>query len=256
MFTKTFPLCFIFLFILTACSTSNEQKAEVNLTISAASSLQEAMEEIINTYEEKDSDLSFSLNTSSSGKLAQQIHRGAPVDIYISANERWTDWLLKNEHIKADSLNNIAGNKLVLIAPKEKQANVSALENLQLGPNDQIAIGEPESAPIGRYAKQSIQSIGKWEAWNGHFVYSNDARQTVTYVASGNADYGIVYQSDAKISDQVEVLAEVSEEIHDPIIYPAAITTSSSHPEEAEKFVDYLNSEEAQDILRTYGFYQ
>ncbi|MFC7063010.1 molybdate ABC transporter substrate-binding protein [Halobacillus seohaensis] len=252
MYTKKISFCFILLLILSSCSNSSENQTE--LIISAASSLTDAMTEIIDNYEQKRPNTSITLNSASSGKLAQQIQQGAPVDLIISANNQWISRLETSEHIKHDSISQITQNSLVLISSKSQTTSVDSLESLTLEQRDSFALGDPDSVPVGTYAKQALEANGKWDELSDHFVYANDVKQVLAYVASNNAKYGLVYFTDAKISDKVEVLDDIDPNTHNPITYPAAVTSQSSHPKEAEAFLSYLMNDKAQETLKTYGF--
>ncbi|MCP3026883.1 molybdate ABC transporter substrate-binding protein [Halobacillus sp. A5] len=250
MYTKIIGVCFIALLVLTGCSQEDEK---TEITISAAASMKDALDEIIEEYE-NDHDVSITLNSGSSGRLAQQIQQGAPVDLIISANEQWTRRLADGQHIQSETETTIADNSLVLIAHADKESLIDELEQLTTEEDTDIVMGDPESAPAGNYAKQSLQHIGIWDDISEQLIYSNDVRQALTYVESQNADYGLVYASDALISDQVQVIEEIDSTTHDPIVYPAAITGQSSNQDTAEDFLNYLKTERSQEIFKSYGF--
>ncbi|WP_431802095.1 molybdate ABC transporter substrate-binding protein [Halobacillus andaensis] len=251
MYTNIKAFCFIVLLVLTGCQQSTEQ--EVELTISAASSTIDVMEEIIEKYE-SDHNVTITLNSGSSGKLAQQIQHGAPVDLFISANEQWSNRLAAGENIRPDTQTSIVKNTLILIAPTEKQTSIDNLNQLTTKEDQTIALGEPDSAPAGKYAKQALMNAGIWGEVLDQLVYGNDVRQVLAYVESGNADYGLVYASDAQITDKVKIIAEIDTNTHDPIIYPAAVTSQSNNTEAAEDFLRYLKTDIPQEIFKSYGF--
>ncbi|GGF17135.1 molybdate ABC transporter substrate-binding protein [Halobacillus andaensis] len=251
MYTKIIVICFIPLLIFTGCQQSEGQ--EVELTISTAASLIDVMEEIAEDYE-KEHSVSITLNAGSSGKIAQQIQQGAPVDAIISADEQWTNRLAEGEHIHTDTQQAIVENTLVLIASEGNNKSIEHLAQLSIKDDASIVIGDPDSVPAGKYARQSLQQAGIWEDIEDHLVYANDARQVLTYVESNNADFGLVYTSDAMVSEQVKVINEVGANTHDTIVYPAAVTSQSTNPDEAEAFLDSLQSEETQEIFKSYGF--
>lgn len=211
------------------------------------------MEEIADMYEQSH-DVSITLNLASSGTLAQQIEQGAPSDVYISANQTWMDNLENQEIITPKTKVNLVENNLVVIAQKGSTPLSSIEEISQLGKNEQLALGQPGSVPAGTYTKQTLERIQLWNDLEQKMVYANDVRQVLAYVESGNVTYGFVYASDATTSDNVSVVSRIDTQLHDPIIYPAAIVSASANQSSAQSFLDFLQSETAQKIWRTNGF--
>ncbi|UOR10729.1 molybdate ABC transporter substrate-binding protein [Halobacillus amylolyticus] len=244
----------VLLFLAGCSDPSNEESSTKKLTISAASSLTEAMQEIKESYESRHSEISLTLNFAGSGKLSQQIQQGAPVDVFLSANQQWMDTLEQEQLILKETRMNFTGNSIVLIADQDRDFDFNSFADIKLSGQEQLALGDPASVPAGMYAKETLQSVKKWGSLKDQMVYARNVRQVLTYVESGNAALGIVYASDALISDQIKVLAKAEASMHRPIIYPAAVTADSSAKVEAKKFLDYLNTEEAQNILQSYGF--
>lgn len=253
-------------FLMVGCSVSDKKAsnhdAESNqgdtstsseLFISAAASLTDAMEEVKEKYEQ-DHDINLTFNFAGSGKLSQQIQQGAPVDVFISANENWMDVLEEEELIAQETRSDITGNKLVLIVHNDSNLSYSSFKDIQKGDIDQIAIGNPESVPAGEYTQAVLEHLDYWNTLEGKFVFAKDVRQVLTYVESGNADIGFVYESDALTSDKVKVLAKANPEYHNPIIYPGAVTSDSKLREDGIEFLEFLRSEEGQRILKKYGF--
>ncbi len=230
---------------------TNSEREE--LFVSAAASLTDAMDEITKIYE-ADHHVKLTFNFAGSGKLAQQIQQGAPVDVFISANENWMDALVDDGLIVTDTREDITGNKLVLIVAKGSPINFGSFKEIDKKNLDQIAIGNPESVPAGEYTEAILKNIDKWEELEDKFVFAQDVRQVLTYVATGNADIGFLYESDALISDQVKIIAESDPTMHDPIIYPGAVTSETSKKEEGIAFLEFLVSETGQEVLNKYGF--
>lgn len=254
----------LFVFMITACgNTEVENKVEtegkvndeekVEVFISAAASLTDAMDEIKPLYEEANN-VELTFNFGGSGKLAQQIQQGAPVDVFISANENWMDTLEEEDFIIKDTRTDVTGNKLVLVASTDSAVDYKNFDEINKKDVEKIAIGNPESVPAGEYTEAVLKSMDKWDELEDNFVFAQDVRQVLTYVETGNAEIGFVYQSDAISTDKVKVLAESDPALHDAIIYPGAVTTDSEHMAEAEKFLEFMTSEEGQSILETYGF--
>lgn len=258
------PLLLILSIFIGACSNQNtdqstkdnpltEETAPTKLTISAAVSLRDALEDIQRLYE-KENNVELTFNLGGSGTLAQQILQGAPVDVFISANEEWMDALEDEEQIITTTRHELTGNRIVLIAQKDSSLNYGSFQDISKDDLDQIAIGNPESVPAGSYAKQVLTHLGLWDALETSFVYAKDVRQVLTYVESGNTEVGFAYESDAQSTNNSKILATAKKEWHKPIIYPGAILANTKNEEEATAFLNYLLTEEAQEILKKYGF--
>lgn len=250
-------LLLVLILLLAACATNdveeNETKEMPELFISAATSLTDAMDEIKEMYEEKNN-VTLTYNFGGSGKLAQQIQQGAPIDVFISANENWLHTLMDEDLIDSDTKVDVTGNKLVLIAHKDADMNYRSFSEINTEEVKNIAVGKPESVPAGEYTEAVLIGMDKWDEIEPNIVYAQDVRQVLTYVETGNAEIGFVYESDALSSDQVKVLAELDPSMHDAIVYPGGVTTNSEHKKEAEQFLEFMTSKEVQDILATYGF--
>lgn len=263
---KLFISFFILLFLLllsTGCSQTNTENGssktktaekQTELMISAAASLTDALNEMKQVYENEHKSVHLLFNLGGSGKLATQIEQGASTDLFLSADQKSMDNLERKSLVKADSRVDFTGNKIVLVGGKNNGITFNTLKDIDSRNLSQIAIGEPESVPAGKYAKETLEALGKWDAVQTKLVYAKDVRQVLTYVESGNADIGFVYSSDALTSDKVNVLAEVEAALHTPIIYPAAIVTDSKNQAEALKFINFILSDVGQSILEKYGF--
>ncbi|VEF49318.1 molybdate-binding lipoprotein [Bacillus freudenreichii] len=237
-------------------SDSNEKtEKKTPLTISAAVSLTDALEEIKELYE-KDHSVELTFNLGGSGTLAQQIQQGAPVDIFISANHEWMDTLEDEDLVNTSTREDITGNKIVLIIGKDSNFKYESVDEIEAADVDQIAIGNPESVPAGKYTEEILHKLKKWDELEKakKLVMAKDVRQVLTYVETGNADIGFVYESDAVTSDKINILAAVDESLHEPIIYPGAVLADTKHEKEAEEFLKFLLTEEAQNIFEKYGF--
>ncbi|MGG0719784.1 molybdate ABC transporter substrate-binding protein [Robertmurraya massiliosenegalensis] len=238
-----------------ASSDNSDQPIEsTEILISTAASLTDAMSEIEKAFEDTYSNIDVSFNFGSSGTLAQQIQQGAPADAFLSADQKWMDTLEEENLILPDTRVDFTGNKLVLISQKDNDIEISSFEDLNSAEIGELAIGNPESVPAGTYAKEALTTIGKWEELEKQFILAKDVRQVLTYVESGNTDLGIVYSSDAFISEQVKIIAEASSDWHTPVIYPAAVTAESENADSAKLFIDFLQTDEAQAILNEFGF--
>ncbi|MDJ1183450.1 molybdate ABC transporter substrate-binding protein [Roseofilum casamattae] len=241
-------LAFSSLAFLAACHARNFSQT---LTISVAASLQDSMQAIANLYQVENPDINLIYNFGGSGALRQQIEQGAPVNLFISAASRHMDILQDKGLLLSQSRRDLLNNDLAIVVPKTNR-NIHGFLSLNLGKT--IAIGEPDSVPAGYYARQALEFFGLYESLRSQLVFAKDVRQVLSYVSTGNADAGIVYATDAKISPHVNIIDIAPPESHDPIIYPVAIIKNSKSIATAEHFVQFLSATKAQDEFRKYGF--
>lgn len=228
--------------------------ADQSITVSAAASLTNALTELAATFEQQSPGKVYS-NFAASTALLQQIEKGAPVDIFLSADQETMDAAQEKKLIVPDSRRNFVRNTLVLIVPQEsKTASLEELETLQ-----RIAIGNPDFVPAGRYTRDALRSrknaTGQtlWDSVQSRLVMANNVRQVLDYVARGEADAGFVYGSDAHAFEKSVRIIQTMDG-HAPVLYPAAVVKGSKNPERAREFVDFLSGTEAQTILERHGF--
>ncbi|MDG5472320.1 molybdate ABC transporter substrate-binding protein [Jeotgalibacillus sp. ET6] len=248
-------LLLVFVVLVTAaCSpeTENQEKESVELTISAASSLQDALRKIKTEFEHDYPYITIQYNFASSGTLQQQISQGAPVDVFLSAAAETFDPLVEEGLIDSDQSVDLLGNEIVLIVPKGAQGKFASFEEVVHA--ERIAIGTPDSVPAGIYGKEVLESVSVWNQVEGSLIFAKDVRQVLTYVETNNVDAGIVYKTDALRSDKVEVAAEAAEQDHSPIVYPAGVVSSGNHPEEAALFYHYIQNDQSMKMFKEYGF--
>jgi molybdate transport system substrate-binding protein len=223
------------------------------LLVSAAASLKDVMEEIKPLYQQSKPGTTINYNFGASGALQQQIEKGAPADIFISAAKRQVDALETKGLLLPGTRSILAKNRLVLVVPKNV-TGVTSFFNLKDAKIRKIAIGEPRSVPAGQYADQVLKKLNILSAVKSKLVYANNVRQVLAFVESGNADAGLVYATDAKISNNVKVVVAADEKYHSPIIYPMAVLKSSKNVNAAKDFVQFLSSDQAKTVLKKYGF--
>lgn len=237
---KKYLLIILLIFGTLTLSSCGSKRKEV--VISAASSLQSALQEIEVNYESEHEDVDLKFNFGGSGTLLTQIQGGAPTDIYISASKENYDTLNKEGKIYEGE--DLLKNELVLIANKDNPiTNIKEV--------NKIAIGTPGAVPAGDYAKQSLEALDIWDTLEDKFVYAKDVEEVVTYVGTQNAQLGFVYKTDAISSDRIKEVKEVDEKLHDPIVYPIGLLQTT---DEAEDFYNYLKSKEALTVFEKYGF--
>ncbi|NHM29413.1 molybdate ABC transporter substrate-binding protein [Bacillus sp. C11] len=252
----TLLLSFSLLIVLSACAAKDvpsQKQEESEITISAAASLNDALKEIKTTFEKKHKNIHLSINLGGTGALQQQIIQGAPVDVFISAAKDKFDDLIQKGLIKKEDSKDLLGNKLVLITPKRHSA-IQSFSDLSDNRVSRVAIGTPATVPAGMYAKQALQKYQVWDKLTPKLIQAKDVRQVLTYVETGSVDAGIVYLTDAKVSNKVKIVETASEDMHDPIIYPAGIIKETKHHKEAAIFLKYLKSTSAKKTFEKYGF--
>ncbi|OZH53138.1 molybdate ABC transporter substrate-binding protein [Hydrocoleum sp. CS-953] len=240
-------------FFIISCSP-NTNNSSINLTVSAAASLKDVMAEIKPIYEQQKTNVSLTLNLASSGSLRQQIEQGAPVDLFISASASHINMLEEKGLIIDENRRDLLKNQMVLIVPQENTALVNTFEDLTKEAISTISIGEPQSVPAGKYAKEVLTSLGIYEAVESKIVFAKNVRQIVNYVATGNVDAGIVYQTDTNVSDTVKIVANAPEKSHTPVVYPIVIIKDSKNIEAAQKLEEFLFTPEAKAVFEKYGF--
>lgn len=225
----------------------------VDLTISAAISLQNALQEVSNLYHTAHPNVTVHLNLGASGTLQRQIEQGAPVDLFLSAAESEMDGLESKGLIVHDTRKNLLANSVVLIVPKG-HTDIRHFQDLAQPAVKIIAIGNPESVPAGKYAEQVLTHFGLYDSLRPKFVFAKDVRAVLTYVETGNADAGIVYETDALTSSQVTVTATAPPGSHAPVVYPVAVIAASPNAAAGKEFESFLFGPEAAAVFRKYGF--
>jgi len=226
---------------------------KTSVTVSAAISLKDALDEAGRLYEQQHAGAKITFNYGGSGTLQRQIEQGAPVDIFFSAAEKQMDALESKGLIEAGTRRDLVANKLVLIEPASSDA-LKDFQDLTQPEVKIVALGEPGTVPAGMYARQTLEHLGLLASVEKKTVYAKDVRAVLTYVETGNADAGVVYQTDALRSTKVRVVAAAPAGTHDPIVYPAAIVKGSKDEAAARAFLEFLESSEARAIFEKYGF--
>ena len=164
------------------------------------------------------------------------------------------DALAEKELLLADSRKDLLINQVVLIVPQESALTLADFTDVTQETVKMVALGDPAGVPVGQYAQAVFEYLGNWDAVQAKAVFGSDVRQVLTWVESQEADCGVVYATDAAISEAVRVVAQAPAQSHPPVIYPAAVIKDSKAPEAAQAFLDFLSSEEAAAIFERYGF--
>lgn len=241
----------IFLMITTLLTTFSTLAIE-KVTLFAAASLTNAMQDIAAEYKTNHKNQEIIFSFASSSVLAKQIEQGAPADIFMSADQKWMTYLIEHNLVK--NKEDLLKNSLVLIAPKQSKLekidiNSSTDWNAILPKTERLAIGDPDHVPAGLYAKESLTYLGVFDKLAPQFAPASNVRDALMLVERNEAALGIVYSTDAKVSDKVKIIGVFPANSFDPIEYPIALLKP-----EAKEFYQYLKSPEAKRIFEKYGF--
>ena len=222
------------------------------VTISAAGSLTEAFKKLTAVIAQVNPDITIRLNFSSSGALAKQISQGAPVDIFVSANTTWMDFLVEKKLVYAADVRNFAHNALVFVGDKGKTVGSLA----DIAEFDRIALGSPASVPAGQYAEQAMRATGVYEELlaANKFIMAKDVRQALMYADRGEADGAFVYRTDALLAERAAILFTVPSNLYSRIDYPLAMTMAGREKPAARTVFAFLNSQDARAIIESFGF--
>ncbi len=237
--------------LLTVSFTVN---AASDLKVYAASSMTNAIDEIAQKFQDKYK-VTVTPVYGGSSSIARQIMNGAPADIFISANTKWMDYLIAEGAVNSDNVTNLVLNSLVLIAPATSDSALFDLSNPIAWEaaldGRHLALGNPGSVPAGMYAKESLTSLGVWNTIQSNVAPTKNVRLALTLVERGEAPLGVVYKTDARLTDKVKVVGEFADNTHNAIVYPAALVNNRS---ESIQFFQYLKSDEAKAVFTHYGF--
>ena len=235
--------------------TQEKSKEEpTELLIAAAASLEYSYEdELSPMFEKANPDITVKGTYDSSGKLQTQIEEGIEADVFMSAATKQMNALAEENLVDKDSIVNLLENKIVLITPADTELELKEFTDITKA--ETIGIGDPASVPVGQYAQESLTNLGLWEAVSAKASLGTNVTEVLNWVAEGSADVGIVYATDAATTDKVKVVAEApADSLAEPAIYPVGIVTASKNKEAAQKFVEFLQSEEAVKVFEEYGF--
>ena len=239
--------------VLTAFRSARAFPPNVDLTISAAISLQNTLQDVAGLYHEQNPHIAVHLNLGASGTLQRQIEQGAPVDLFISAAPSEMDALENENLILRDTRQKLVTNSVVLISPAGRNV-IHHFQDLAAPSVKVIAIGNPQSVPAGKYAQEVLTHFGLYNKLEPKFVFAGDVRQVLTYVETGNADAGIVYETDALTTKRVTVVLTAPPGSHSPVIYPVAVIKGSHDVVAAKSLESFLLGPQSAAVFRKYGF--
>jgi len=238
--------------IATGCS-NNDKENQIEITISAAASLRDALAEIQEKFE-RDQGIKLLFNFGSSGALQKQIEQGAPVDYFISASVDKFQALVEQGLMVDNATQPLLGNELVLITPVDSSFHSLSFIDLIDDNVTSISIGIPQSVPAGFYSKEVLENIGIWSNVQSKIIQSKDVRQVLSYVETGNVDAGIVYYSDAITSNKIKIVDTADSNLHSPILYKMGVVKTTKFTKETQTFATFLTSPYAKEVFKKYGF--
>ena len=229
--------------------------ARVDVTVFAAASLQEALDELARRFE-KSSNRSIVVSYAGSSMLARQIDRGAPADLFISADLDWMDYLAARGRIRVETRRNLVAGRLVLIAPAGSAVRLDITAGFPLAQalgSGRLAMADTDYVPAGKYGRAALEALGVWQSVAARVVRAENVRSALAFVARGEAPLGIVYRTDAMAEPKVKIVGDFPRHLHPPIVYPAALVAGRRTAAAAE-VLHYLASPEARAVWQRHGF--
>jgi len=217
----------------------------------AAASTANALDEIRDRFQ-KQTGIVVTTSYAASSTLARQIENGADADIFLSADTIWADYIEKKSLVA--QRRNLLGNRLVVIVPADSTLKITRAEDLTAAAVRHLALGDPTSVPAGRYAQKALENLGIWTQLKGKVVAGGDVRQALAYVETGAAEAGIVYATDAAVSQSVRIVVQIPEKLSGPVRYPVMLLKSGATSPAARSFYSALASPESAAVFAKYGF--
>ena len=225
-----------------------------DVIVFAAASLKNALD-AINAQWQKETGKSAKISYAASSALAKQMEQGAPAQMFISADLDWMDYVEKKNLIKPGSRSNLLGNRIVLIAPKDKAQPIDIEPGFDLAKilgDGRLSMANVDSVPAGKYGKAALEKLGVWASVSNKLAQAENVRAALLLVSRGEAPAGIVYQTDAASDSSVKIIGTFPEDTHPPIIYPIALTANASP--DAAAFLAYIRSDKAKPLFEAQGF--
>jgi molybdate transport system substrate-binding protein len=254
MFRRSFLISVAAAAAVSAASVLPAAAAE-KLIVFAAASLKGSLDDVARAYEKKSGAI-VAISYAASGSLAKQIVAAAPADIFISADAKWMNYVVKAGAVNKEDAVDLLGNRLVLVAAKDSSISVKIGKGFDLAKalgGGRLALGEVKSVPAGTYGKEALEYYGVWKDVEKRAAFAENVRAALNLVTTGEAPLGIVYETDAQAEKGVKVVDVFGEDSHKPIVYPAAPIAASKNPVKKE-FFDFLKGPEAADVFRKAGF--
>ena len=225
------------------------------VVVFAAASLKNALD-AINAQWQKETGKKAAISYGASSALAKQIEQAAPAQMFISADLDWMDYVAQRNLIKPETRSNLLGNRIVLIAHKDKAQPIDIKPGFDLAKalgDGRLSMANVDSVPAGKYGKAALEKLGVWASVSNKIAQAENVRAALLLVSRGEAPLGIVYQTDAAADPNVKIIGTFPEDSHPPIIYPIALTASANNPD-AASFLDYIKSAKAKPLFEAQGF--
>lgn len=221
----------------------------------AAASLKNALDAVVAAWT-TETGRSATVSYAASSALANQIEGDAPADVFISADIAWMDYLAGKQLIRDGTRASLLGNRIVLVAPRDATVTATIEKGFPLADllgDERLSMANVDAVPAGRYGKAALEWLGVWDGVKDRIAQAENVRAALLLVSRGETPLGIVYATDAASDPHVKVVGTFPEASHEPIVYPVAVTASSSSPD-AAVFVDYLKTDAAKAIFEAQGF--
>jgi molybdate transport system substrate-binding protein len=226
-----------------------------DVVVFAAASLKNALD-AINAQWQKETGKKATISYGASSALAKQLEQAAPAQMFISADLDWMDYVAQKNLIKPETRSNLLGNRIVLIAPKDRAQPVEIKAGFDLAKvlgDGRLSMANVDAVPAGKYGKAALEKLGVWGSVSGKIAQAENVRAALLLVSRGEAPAGIVYQTDAASDPNVKIVGTFPEDTHPRIIYPIALTAGANHPD-AAAFLDYVKSAKAKPLFEAQGF--
>jgi molybdate transport system substrate-binding protein len=233
---------------------SQQASEPAQITVSAAASLTEAFTDMEKEFETENPDIDVVYNFGASGTLRTQIEGGAPIDVFASAAQDQMDMLASKGFIYNDTREDFVENSLVMIVPKGNALELTGMQDLTKTEVEKISIGNPETVPAGKYAKEALTNAGLWDSVSGKMLMAENVKQALVYVERGEAEAGFVFSTDASSAENSSIEVITSVPVTTPITYPIAVLSSTQHQEDSQLFIHFVTGEKGKSILEQYGF--
>lgn len=246
-------LLLVYLFGIISCNSKTKDTEDKEIIVLAAASLTDVLTELASSYKDT-TGVTVTFSFASSGALQTQIELGSPADIFFSAAQRQMNDLEEKGLIDTDTRKNLLENKVVLIAPINSTLNIKSFNDIANPNVKKVGLGEPKSVPVGQYSEEILNSLSILDIVKSKSIYGSDVRNVLSWVETGEVDCGIVYETDAKIANNINIITQAPEGSHKRVIYPIAVINSSNNKEEAQKFIDYISTDSSMEIFKKYGF--
>ena len=230
--------------------------ASAKVTVFAAASMTDALQQVAKDYAKQNPKNEVVFSFASSSTLAKQIEEGAPADIFVSASNKWMKYLSEKDLTVKETEKVLVGNDLVLIAPVKSAVNsvdIAKGEWINALKDSYLSVGDPAHVPAGQYAEEALTKLNLWDKVQDRLARAKDVRGALALVERAEAPYGIVYSTDAKISQQVKTVAVFPADSHKPVVYPVSILKDHDNTDSRD-FLKYLESDAAKKVLVGYGF--